>query len=147
MKKFTFQGRWAESEQLRFLEAISVENRSWKEIAKIVGTRTDTQCKSHYQKLDKSLKNRIKIEPDNEKNKVTKVKEESVTEIKECSKYVSKMVQCDLMNCDSLEPLIPYLLNCEFLPTNEKFVIVYDDSLPIPECFDEFLEPLDEFLF
>lgn len=42
-------GRWTKNEEKLFAAAYK-DSFSWKEVAKIVGTRTAEQCKSHYQK-------------------------------------------------------------------------------------------------
>ena len=47
-------GRWNADEKERFLDAIRENGISdWQRITRIVGTRTTTQCRTHYQKVCK----------------------------------------------------------------------------------------------
>ena len=49
------EGRWSKLEHCSFLKALKENGRDWKKVAKQVGTRTSTQCRSHAQKFIVSL--------------------------------------------------------------------------------------------
>jgi SHAQKYF class myb-like DNA-binding protein len=40
-------GRWTLTEHLRFLEALKLHGKNWKQIEEHIGTRTSTQARSH----------------------------------------------------------------------------------------------------
>lgn len=48
-------GRWASDEQKLFLAAVKMYGKDWKKVAKLVGTRTANQVRSHAQKLQSQL--------------------------------------------------------------------------------------------
>lgn len=41
------EGRWSKLEHYSFLKALRMNGRDWKKVARSVGTRTSTQCRSH----------------------------------------------------------------------------------------------------
>ncbi|CAG9313030.1 unnamed protein product [Blepharisma stoltei] len=43
-------GKWSDEEHKTYEEAVK-EGLSWKEVARRVGTRSETQCRSHHQKM------------------------------------------------------------------------------------------------
>jgi SHAQKYF class myb-like DNA-binding protein len=45
------QGRWTKEEHHKFLEAIQIYGRDWKQVQYYVGTRSSTQARSHAQKV------------------------------------------------------------------------------------------------
>ena len=47
------QGRWTEDEHTLFETAFDIHGRDWKKIAKYVGTRSNVQARTHYQKLER----------------------------------------------------------------------------------------------
>ena len=55
-------GRWSKEESLMFEEAYKEHGHNWKEIAKILKTRSSNQVRSHAQKylLKKQRENRLK---------------------------------------------------------------------------------------
>ena len=59
-KKFknsnSFEGRWKNDEQNQFLLGISLYGKNWKEINKLIKTRTAVQVKSHAQKFVNKMK-------------------------------------------------------------------------------------------
>jgi len=49
------EGRWSKFEHCSFLKALKMFGRDWKRVARAVGSRTSTQCRSHAQKFIVSL--------------------------------------------------------------------------------------------
>jgi len=47
----TNQGRWNKQEHIRFLEALKIHGRNWRDVQKHVQTRSSTQARSHAQKF------------------------------------------------------------------------------------------------
>ena len=43
----TNEGRWSKMEHCNFLKALKDNGRDWKRVARLVMTRTSTQCRSH----------------------------------------------------------------------------------------------------
>ena len=50
------EGRWTLKEHIQFLQAINKFGTSWKNIKRLIPTRTSTQIRSHSQKFYKKLK-------------------------------------------------------------------------------------------
>ncbi|TNV83188.1 hypothetical protein FGO68_gene10702 [Halteria grandinella] len=50
-------GRWSLSEHLRFLEALKLHGKNWKNIEEHIATRTSTQARSHAQKFFGNISN------------------------------------------------------------------------------------------
>lgn len=50
------EGRWDENEHLKFIEAINRYGNEWKEVQRLVGTRSSSQVRSHAQKFFFKLK-------------------------------------------------------------------------------------------
>lgn len=44
-------GRWTREEHFRFLEALTIHGKEWKNVQQHVGTRSSTQARSHAQKF------------------------------------------------------------------------------------------------
>lgn len=57
------KGRWTYSEHAKFIQAMKAKVK-WKEIARIVGTRTPRQCRSHFRKVWVKIYNRLLQESD-----------------------------------------------------------------------------------
>lgn len=77
-KKF---GRWTEIEKEAFYQAIDQKDVTWVDISIMVGTRTPTQCRSHYQKIilkDRMnrMKKGLKAESDDQGKILNKIKNE-----------------------------------------------------------------------
>eukprot|EP01066_Platyproteum_vivax_P008760 Platyproteum_vivax@DN3755_c0_g1_i1.p1 len=52
-------GRWKRFERELFIEAYLLYQNDWKEVAKVMRSRTATQCKSYHQKAVMSAKGKI----------------------------------------------------------------------------------------
>lgn len=52
----TSKGRWTKEEHKKFVEAIMIYGNDWKKIQYYIGTRTETQARSHAQKYILKLK-------------------------------------------------------------------------------------------
>lgn len=49
-KSLLITGRWTAKEQELFNAVIASGDKSWREVSELIGTRTQEQCRSHYQK-------------------------------------------------------------------------------------------------
>lgn len=49
-KNYEVTGRWTKTEHQKFLEALKLYGKNWKQIQEYVGTRSATQARSHAQK-------------------------------------------------------------------------------------------------
>ena len=57
----TNNGKWTKEEKLLFNKAIELHETNWRKIAKLIGSRSNTQVKSYTQKLLLSLKKMYKF--------------------------------------------------------------------------------------
>jgi hypothetical protein len=130
MKKATFQGPWTHDEKTKFLQAISIKNLVWSEIAEIVVTRSAAQCRSHYQKLTISKKINIR----REKHKVNNRRSNEV---------ISRQIQCNSTDDSSSEPVSGLLLP----PTDQLPIEKRDEFSKALEFFDDGFESPDDFSY
>lgn len=49
------EGRWADDENERFLQALRKHGKSWNQVSAVVGTRSSSQTRSHAQKFFRKL--------------------------------------------------------------------------------------------
>lgn len=57
----TNNGKWTKEEKLLFNNAIKLQETNWRKIAKLIGSRSNTQVKSYTQKLLLSLKRKYNL--------------------------------------------------------------------------------------
>lgn len=90
MKKGIFSGRWTAEEHSKFLQGISFPNYCWEAVSQLVGTRSAAQCRSHYQKHNKS--------------KQVKPRPSSQTKNPKSLEKISKEIQCNSTEESSSSP-------------------------------------------
>lgn len=116
MKKGIFSGRWTAAEHLKFLQGISIPNYCWEAVSQVVGTRSAAQCRSHYQKHNKS-----------KQTKPRRVSEQKTLKIFE---KISKETQCESTEESSSSTEDSPTLTQSHIPATPDHQISLDEFLP-----------------
>jgi len=111
-------GRWTKEEHNRFVEAIQLHGKNWKQVEDCVGTRTGAQIRSHAQKYFLKLEKEVKT---NQKAKVTKKSSKKASE--GSISTLDNISESGKLE-DSLKGNLPFTEICENLTEASENVVV-----------------------
>lgn len=130
------QGRWSHEENQRFLEAIESGIRCWAEVSELVVTRSQDQCRSHYQKMKISLR----VQEIKKRSRVQKKEKDTIKPVKIYEKASQCYISTEVTRENSSESLstASTLKNSPLsseLGQNEDFDI-YNESFFVEDFYE-----------
>mmetsp|Transcript_3756 Transcript_3756/g.4544 ORF Transcript_3756/g.4544 Transcript_3756/m.4544 type:complete len:245 (-) Transcript_3756:118-852(-) len=144
-------GWWDSKEQKRFIEGLQLHGRNWTEVAKVVGSRSSSQVRSHAQKFF--------LNPENQK-KFPKNKAQVATRPRSIKRRLSlvlnsgdKKIKFDITDLPSAEKLVEPLKLDKDMPSQhyvEKAtnpaIELWSTEEGVPEGFDSISFEIDELI-
>ena len=114
-------GRWSEEEHQKFIDGILEYGNEWKNVQKIIKTRSSTQARSHAQKFFLRIKKNL-IDSSKKNHKDFKLNDEGNIDIETIVNYVIMIISNEKkgkfeLNNNQKEKLIS-VINCKFYNDN-----------------------------
>ena len=114
-------GRWSEEEHQRFIDGILEYGNEWKNVQKIIKTRSSTQARSHAQKFFLRIKKNL-IDSSKKNHQDFKLNDEGNINIEAILNYVIMIISNEKkgkfeLNNNQKEKLIS-VINCKFYNDN-----------------------------